>query len=133
MNAERSIRNIMTTNIVALKPEDTILKVEEIFESVAIHHILILQQKKLVGVVSKNDLLKLYRKELLKNNVLDRSAITVQTIMTANPVTVDCDDTIGLAADIFLANSFHSLPVLDGDELIGIVTNHDLIKYAFKE
>lgn len=132
MNAEKNIRNIMTTNVVALKPEDSILKLEEVFSAIPIHHVLVVEHKKLVGIVSKIDLLNLYRKELVNKKTLDRSKITIQNIMTARPVTVDCDDTIGLAADIFLANTFHSLPVLDGDELVGIVTNHDLIKYAYK-
>lgn len=121
----------MTTNIVAVRPDDSIMKVEELFEHIPIHHILVTEHTKLLGIVSKADLLKLYRKELQEENVLDRSKIFVQNIMTVNPVTIDCDDTIGLAADIFMANSFHSLPVVDGNELVGIVTNHDLIKYAF--
>lgn len=131
MNTEKSIRHIMTTNIVAVKPDDSIMKVEELFQHVPIHHVLVTENKKLVGIVSKLDLLKLYRKELKAEKVLDRSKIFVQNIMTVNPVTIDCDDTIGLAADIFLANTFHSLPVVDGNELVGIITNHDLIKYAF--
>lgn len=131
MNTEKSVRHIMTTNIVAVRPDDSIMKVEELFEHIPIHHILVTEHTKLLGIVSKADLLKLYRKELQEENVLDRSKIFVQNIMTVNPVTIDCDDTIGLAADIFMANSFHSLPVVDGNELVGIVTNHDLIKYAF--
>jgi CBS domain-containing protein len=131
MNAEKSIRHIMTTNIVAVRPDDSIMKVEELFQHLPIHHILVTEHKKLVGIVSKIDLLNLYRKELNEDRILDRSRIYVQNIMTVNPVTIDCDDTIGLAADIFLANSFHSLPVVDGNELVGIVTNHDLIRYAY--
>lgn len=131
MNTEKSIRNIMTTNIVAVRPDDSILKVEEIFQSIPIHHILVTENNNLIGVISKNDLLNVYRKVMFENNAIDRSGILVKTVMTFQPVTIDCDDTIGLAADIFLANSFHSLPVLDGDELVGIVTNHDLIRYAY--
>ena len=41
------------------------------------------------------------------------------------------DDTIGLAADIFLANKFHALPVVEDERLVGIVTTHDLLKYSF--
>jgi acetoin utilization protein AcuB len=132
MNTEKSIRHIMTTNVVSVRPDDSVMKVEELFQNIPIHHILVTEQKKLVGIVSKMDLLNLYRKELKEDRILDRSQIYVQNIMTSNPVTIDCDDTIGLAADIFLANTFHSLPVLDGSELIGIITNHDLIKYAYK-
>ena len=131
MNTEKSIRHIMTTKIVAVRPDDSIMKVENLFQHIPIHHVLVTENKKLVGIVSKLDLLKWYSKQLKEDKVLDRSKIFVQNIMTANPVTIDCDDTIGLAADIFLANTFHSLPVVDGTELVGIITNHDLIKYAY--
>jgi acetoin utilization protein AcuB len=132
MNTETKIKHVMTTKVVAVRPEDSIMKLEELFEVVPIHHILVTEHNNLLGIVSKLDLLKLYRKELEKSNTLDRSQILVQHIMTPNPVTLDCDDTIGLAADIFLSNTFHSLPVVDGKELVGIITNHDLIKYAFQ-
>lgn len=131
MNSEKNIRHIMTTNIVAVRSDDSIMKIEELFLHVPIHHVLVTENKKLVGIVSNHDLLKFYRKEIKEEKVLDRSKILVKNIMTVNPVTVDCDDTIGLAADIFLANTFHSLPVVDGKELVGIITNHDLIKYAY--
>lgn len=122
----------MTTNVVTVRPDDSIMKLEEIFQNIPIHHVLVTEHKHLLGVVSKTDLLNVYRKAMFENAALDRSGILVKTIMTFHPVTIDCDDTIGLAADIFLANSFHSLPVLDGEELVGIVTNHDLIRYAYE-
>lgn len=121
----------MTTNVVSVRPDDSIMKLEEIFQNIPIHHILVTEHNQLLGVVSKTDLLNVYRKAMFDNVALDRSGILVKTIMTFHPVTIDCDDTIGLAADIFLANSFHALPVLDGEELVGIVTNHDLIRYAY--
>jgi len=131
MNTEKSIKEIMTVDIITIDPGDTLLKLEEIYQLMPIHHVLVVKNNELLGVVSKMDLLNIYRKELLLDKVLDRSQILIRNIMTPNPITLDCDDTIGLAADIFLANKFHSIPILDGDELVGIVTNHDLIKYAY--
>ena len=54
-----------------------------------------------------------------------------EDIMTANPLSIESADTIGLAADIFRANALHALPVVDDGELVGIVTTHDLLTYAF--
>ena len=51
--------------------------------------------------------------------------------MTKYPISLEPDDTIGLAADIFLANRFHALPILDDDVLVGLVTAHDLLRYSF--
>jgi acetoin utilization protein AcuB len=53
--------------------------------------------------------------------------------MTPEPIVVDPDDSIGLAADIFLVNTLHALPVVEDNRLVGIITTHDLLKYAFAE
>ncbi len=129
-DTEATIRQIMTTEIIKVHPDDTLYKVEEIFDAFPIHHILVVDKHELKGVITHNDLLRLYRKELTEN-LIDRSALLVKHAMTPNPLTLDCDDSIGLAADIFMANKFHAVPVLDGQDLVGILTNHDLLKYAF--
>ena len=131
MNTEAAIRTIMTTDVISIRTEDTLLKLEEIFNENPIHHVLVTESRNLVGIVSKNDVMKWMWKALSGEISSDRSNVKVKDIMTKDPLTVDCDDSIGLAADIFLANKFHSLPVTDGDELVGIITNHDLIKYCF--
>lgn len=51
--------------------------------------------------------------------------------MTPYPIQLDPDDSIGLAIDIFLANKFHALPIVEDGALLGIVTTHDLLEYAF--
>ncbi|MBK9257943.1 MAG: CBS domain-containing protein [Saprospiraceae bacterium] len=132
MNTETPIRHIMSTEIIKVKPDDTLLKIEEIFSTNPIHHVLVTENSDLKGIISKNDIMNWMRRVLDGNASGDRSRILVQDIMTENPITLDCDDSIGLAADIFLVNKFHSLPVTDGGELVGIITNHDLIKYCFK-
>jgi CBS domain-containing protein len=91
-----------------------------------------LDGEKVVGIVSKIDMLKAYNGLSEKQNLNALSMLSVQEIMTSNPLTVESDDTIGLVADIMLANKFHSIPVVDDGELSGIITSHDLIKHGYK-
>ena len=58
--------------------------------------------------------------------------IYASDIMSSAPLHIESEDSIGLAADIFLANKIHSLPVIDDGELVGIVTSHDLLLYAYE-
>lgn len=122
----------MTTKVIYVGIEDTLLKVESIFDEFAIHHILVLDNGKLIGIISKNDILGVYQSHAEENRVPDRSQIIVSSFMTENPICLDVDDSIGLAADIFLSNKIHSVPVVNGDELAGIITNHDLMVYCFR-
>lgn len=132
MNTETPIKKIKTTKIVYVAPTDTMLKVEEIFEAVPIHHILVVENENLRGVISKSDLLRVYKENAKDGKVPDRLGLKAEDIMTSDPITLDTEDSIGLAADIFLVNKIHSIPVLNGDQLSGIITNHDIIKYCFR-
>ncbi|MBK8516394.1 MAG: CBS domain-containing protein [Saprospiraceae bacterium] len=52
--------------------------------------------------------------------------------MTQNVHTVQHDDTIKEAAEILSLGSYHALPVLDGNDIVGIVTTTDLLVYLLK-
>lgn len=132
MNTELPIKKIKTSKIVFVKPDDTMLKVEEIFDNFSIHHLLVVENETLCGIISKSDLLKVYRSYTNDGKVVDRSKIIASDFMTKDPITLDTEDTIGLAADLFLSNKIHSVPILNGDQLSGIITNHDLLKYCFR-
>ncbi len=132
MNTEASVREIMSHDVITVDVDDRLMKIEEIFKLHQIHHVPVVEEGSLVGIISYKDILKLLREALHQRQDLDGSRITARDIMTKDPIALDCDDSIGLAADIILVNKFHSLPVLDGEELAGIVTNHDLLKYCFK-
>ena len=126
------IKKIKTSKIVFVSKNDSMMKVEEIFDSFPIHHVMVIENEVLCGIISKSDVLKAYRKFAAKGEIPDRSSITATDIMTSELITLDGEDSIGLAADIFLANKIHSIPVYNGDQLSGIITNHDIIKYCFR-
>ena len=131
MNAETPVKEIMTKEVIVVAIDDPVAKVEDIFESNPIHHVVVLEEGQLRGIISKSDLLRIYR-DVAKNGPPKMDSMTAKEIMIANPMVVDPDDTIGLVSDIILANKFHSLPVVEDGELLGIVTNHDLIKYSYQ-
>lgn len=132
MNSEISIKKIKTSKIIYVSPDDTMSKVEEIFDHFPIHHILVLEGNMLKGIISKQDLLKLYKEAVDNGILLNRNNINASDMMTINPITLDEEDTIGLAASIILANKIHSIPIVNGQSLSGIITNHDIIKFCFK-
>lgn len=137
MNPNNPISSIMTTNLVTVSPEDYLSRVTKIFESNEFHHIPVVKQGSvLVGIISKEDFQKMnyyfFEKMSSENgNAKHKDGLRASDIMTPYPLNVDPEDTIGLAADIFLANRFHALPVIEDGALVGIVTSHDLIRYAF--
>lgn len=138
MNTNKPVSDIMTRSLVTVRPDTTIDRIHDLFESHSFHHIPVVDQAKLVGIISKTDYLRIQHmvaktwegiticQELYKD-------MCAMDIMTHEPLKIESADTIGLAADIFRANALHALPVVDDGELVGIITSHDLLSYAYQE
>jgi len=137
MKANKPIRSIMTTELVTVSPETTAREVKDLFDKNSFHHLpVVAPGNKLQGIISRKDVAKVAYVLSLRTSGKTYSEkeykrLTASDLMTQYPLSLDPDDTIGLAADIFLANKFHALPIIDDDELIGLVTTHDLLKYSF--
>ena len=131
MNVEKPIKEIMTKKVIVVTTETPLHEIEEILATKPIHHLVVLNEGMVKGIISKNDILHIYRSVGLvdPNGMM---SVKAKDIMVSDPMTVDPDDTIGLVSDIILANKFHSLPIVDDGELVGIVTSHDLIKYSYQ-
>lgn len=120
----------MTKRLITLHADDSLNIVSKTFEKHKFHHIPIIEHGKLAGILSKTDLLRLLSvRDQYSEQAFKR--IRARDFMTSNVITVRPDDTVGLAADMFLTNDLHALPVVDDGELVGIVTTHDLLKYAY--
>lgn len=135
----RPVSEIMSTKMVTVIPSEGLERVKEIFETYNIHHIPVVRFTDLVGMVSKTDFYKAIHGLRLhdvnqvesENNVL-LSKFTVEDLMTKHVAKINPEDKIGVAAEIFLENYFHAIPVVNADgELKGIVTNYDIIKAFF--
>lgn len=138
MNPNKSIRGIMTTDLVTVKPDDAITRIRSIFEKHDFHHLPVVEQgQDLIGIISKEDYYKIYDVLFLNSNGNTKkeeayATVVAKNIMTKYPMCLHPEDSIGLAADVFLANKFHALPVVEDGQLTGIVTAHDLLSYGFK-
>jgi len=139
MDKALPVSDIMTTNVISVHPEDTMEKVQDIFRKNEIHHLPVVSDGKVVGIISHSDYLKLLNTfTLFKTEKSERyndaimSSMLVKEVMTKQVAKLDMNDTIEIAAGFFRENLFHALPVVNGDgDLQGIVTTYDLLNYAF--
>lgn len=138
MNTSLPVAEIMTRDVITVRPDTVIERIHDLFEKNAFHHIPVVDHGRLVGIVSKTDYLKI--RHMISITWSGNTAcqdlykgMTTSDIMTSDPLKIESSDTIGLAADIFKANALHALPVVDDDVLVGIVTSHDLLAYAYRE
>ena len=78
----------------------------------------------LVGVLSEKDCLRIFANGSFHN----LPASIVDDYMSKIVTTVNPDTDVFTAADIFLKHTFRRLPVLNGDNLVGIVSRRDILK-----
>ena len=137
MKSDKAIREIMTTKLVTVSPDRPAKAIKDIFRDNDFHHIPVIDKgEQLIGIISKEDVLKVAQLLSVQTSgktytEKEYTSLTAADIMTHYPITLDPDDSIGLAADIFLANKFHALPIVEDNRLIGMVTTHDLLNFSF--
>jgi len=124
---------IMTRNPVTVSSTDSIRVAVDRMQEKKCRRLPVVDSGKLVGIVSDRDLRRatnsplVLRERWYDDFMLDH--IPVRACMTENPVTVTPQTAIVVVAKLVLERKFGGLPVLEGDKLVGIVTETDLLKY----
>lgn len=130
------VSQIMAKALIVVNTTKKISEVNELFNEYNIRHIPVVDGTKLIGIISKNDILKIGYAN--GNSNLDElnaiyDSFELKDIMVKEPKTVTSDTIIKEVAEILTEESYHSLPVVDNGEIKGLVTSTDLIKYLIDQ
>ena len=133
MNIQAPISTIMTTDLMMVQSDDKVVIVKDIMEANGIHHVPVVDFNKLVGMISKSDLLHFLKGmnyngyQDLMNDVRLKN-YSAKEIMTEDLECLQPEDSIEKAINLFQKNRFHSIPVVKEDSsLVGILTTFDII------
>lgn len=136
MNLLSPVSTIMSAKVITVSPDDTLLKINAIFKQYRIHHIPVVDDGRLVGMVSNSDLLFFQRGFKNGQDKFDNYRLKTHQatqIMTRKIAKLEVSDRINVALEIFKENLFHAIPVVDSDKLVGIVTTYDIISHLAKD
>ena len=127
--AQKKVSEIMTKDVVTVTPRTDLKTLKEMFERYDFNSFPVVENGKVVGVVSKLDLLKAFSAGL--NVSLGRfmklySKETADIMHTAT-IFISSDDYVSHAADYMLEFKLRSMPVIDGGHLVGMVSRKDII------
>ena len=134
MRKNEPVAKIMSSALQTVHDQDPVSKLRAIFEGANIHHVPVVSGQKLVGIVSWNDYMRISFGEFGKQDargldeILDHT-YKMRDVMTSDPVTISSTGTIRDAARILGTGEFHALLIVDGEDLVGIVTSSDLIRF----
>jgi CBS domain-containing protein len=121
------VDDLMSTPVYSVSPDDTIGHVKNVMLKHKVGRVLVTYEGALVGVIAKYDLAKLFKSSEAgwRRRHLDRNL--AKTIMSENPITAFPTASLAEAAQEMLINKIGCLPVVKDGELVGIVTETDLV------
>jgi CBS domain-containing protein len=108
------VRHVMSRKVRAADPEASLSDLRALMKTEQFHHLLVLKQGKLLGVISDRDL-------------ASHRGSRAKDIMTRNPVVMTPGNPIGHAITTLLHSRISCLPVVEEGEVKGILTTTDLL------
>ncbi len=135
---EQLVNEIMSTNIVSVNADDTLRTIRGIFNRVKFHHLLVLEGKKLLGVISDRDYLKAVSRNVgtQDESLSDQQTleITAEETMSRDVVAVNGDIKLDTAAQLMLYKGISCLPVADENfNVLGIITLKEILRFYIKQ
>ena len=114
--ADTPVRAVMTTSVVSIDPLATLRQAARSLRDADVGTLVIMQGPEIAGIVSERDLVRALAGDS------DPDENRVAEVMSANPRYLTLADTVGAALEMMLAAGIRHLPVVDDDELVGIVS-----------
>jgi CBS domain-containing protein len=139
----RAVKDIMPNNVMMLTLDDTVEKALKLMKQSNIRHVCVVdipigEEKKpfFVGVVSERDILRQIPPKTKKING-GTTNLKVQRqllgqVVTRKPKTVSPETSIPKMLSIMLDNHVDMVPVLDGEDLMSVVTTSDVMKLIIR-
>jgi len=128
-----TVNSIINREVFTISMDDTVATVRGMFKRFKFHHLLVVENRKLVGVISDRDLLKALNPSLdsLSENPRDLALLNrkAHQIMSLRPITVTKDAPIEEAMKLMVENDISCLPVVSTDGTVeGVVSWKDILR-----
>ena len=133
---DKFVRDWMTRNPITATPEMTLPDAHKLMKDYRIRRLPIMKDGQLVGIVTRGDVRGAEPSEATSLSIFELNyligKLTLERIMTKNPLTVFPETTIGEAARLMLERKISGLPVVEGHRLVGIITESDIFRLVVK-
>ena len=126
------VQEIMSTDVVVVGRNGDLSQVEDLMVTNKLRHVPVVEHGELVAIVSQRDLFKAMLSSTMgygdKAQQAYLHSVRVKEMMTYPVVTVTPDTSVGEAADLMVHKGIGCLPVVEGTQLVGVVTKTDLLR-----
>jgi CBS domain-containing protein len=131
-----NIQTIMTANPMTVQVGEPLSKAYGMLLENTFHHVPVIDGRKLVGMISSSDIGRVtysFETDQRTNAAVLDSTRSVRDVMHQDLTSLPTTATVRDAANVLANGQFHAVPIIENDELVGIVTSTDVIRYLAEQ
>ena len=128
MSKVAGILSDRNNDIWSVQSDQSVLSAIKLMAEKGVGALLVIDDNRLSGILSERDYA---RKVILENRSSDKTCVS--DIMTRNPLTITRDDSVADCMAMMTNNDFRHLPVVEDEQVIGMISIGDLVKSVIKE
>jgi acetoin utilization protein AcuB len=129
------VQDAMTSTVVSASPEQTLRDAIELLRRQRIRHLPVTDNQQLVGIVTDRDVKRATPSVLtgVGKEAYDAAlvAIKIGQFMTRDPITISRRSPLKRAVEIFINTRVGALPVVENGQLVGILSDVDILRVAY--
>jgi CBS domain-containing protein len=119
-------RNHMSRNLLTVEPGLGLKPVAGRMVAKDVGAVLVLERGRLVGILTERDILR-----AVAAGITDETLVS--DWMTRDPETIEPDETTRQAAVLMIHGGFRHMPIVDGDEVVGMLSIRDLMRIVLED
>lgn len=112
----------MTPDVLGLDPATSLVEAARRMHERRVGAVVVTEAERLVGILTERDVLRAVATGAVDGPVADA--------MTRSPETIEPDESVGQAAALMIHGGFRHLPVVDGGDVVGMVSIRDLVRVS---
>jgi CBS domain-containing protein len=116
------VGEIMATDVLGVGPETSLIEAARKMHQRGVGAVVVLDGMRLVGILTERDVLRAV--------ATGRVGEPVSEAMTRQPDTIEADEAAGQAAAVMIHGGFRHLPVVEGEEVVGMISIRDLVQLS---
>jgi len=126
------VGDTMTKEVITISPKEGVTVAKHILDEKGIRHLPVVSNGKLVGIITDRDICRNLPSPATSLELHEifylLEKLQVQKVMTRDVISVTPETSIEDAANLLLAHKIGGLPVLEGERLVGIITEGDVLR-----
>ena len=124
---ELRARDLMNKDVVSVRPDEKVAAVDLLMVRKSLGGVPILDRSdKLVGIVTQRDI-------MLSRFRTSIAGMTIENLMTKNPITVQSGDSIKDVLGLMLSHRIERLPVVENEKLVGIIEPESILSAVYSK